>query len=598
MSSLRLPAREIEAIYSKLFTLPVTQIIVCLTAISGLFLSIILDVSLNLAITVHSAIFFVIILVASLLSSLITTKLTKVPENKIFDLRRSLGLSMITNSLMIVLFPLLWAISFPFGLEWIDILLICLSAALALRLVVIYGLSNARKHLIALTASSHSLFIFVAILFILGQGLYVLVKFLAALLIFGLLLYDFIRSVSTKIGATDSISLFRGFAIDWILNDPDPLERELKKIAEEKDINIATVFFRSLRSKNPKAFVIIPSIHPGPFRNVGSSNLPYILGSTLEKKIKAPTLVFHGPCTHELDMVAHEEVEELANQLLEKLNGEFIRKAPPPQLDVRNGFEIIVLRLNQIFLSLISQLNGDVEDISLDVNERLNLIHKGDPIMIVDLHNSVDKGGVPIYADDPRADILIRGILKIISDFSELTSQRVMIGVSKRRNIAISLSEGLGPDGISVIILLIGQRPLVLVLFDSNNLVRGLGEKIREEIRIFLRNRFKNPIVAVATTDTHSTSAITADVGYNPLGKLTPHKKILKLTLECVKEALTNIEEVEFNSRLITLRVRVLGRNSELLKFMVKRSYEVMKNSLKYKVPSAIILSMILLAFL
>ena len=68
----------------------------------------------------------------------------------------------------------------------------------------------------------------------------------------------------------------------WLEDETTYIENLFDDLGENKDLDIGVVNF--IGKKNRNAF-IIPSIHPGPFRKVGSSNLPFILSSELEKNI-------------------------------------------------------------------------------------------------------------------------------------------------------------------------------------------------------------------------------------------------------------------------------------------------------------------------
>ena len=65
-----------------------------------------------------------------------------------------------------------------------------------------------------------------------------------------------------------------------------PLEKFLEDMGQDKDIEVRLLKFDSSK---PKAAIIVPLVHPGPFKNIGSSLLPSLLKHGFEKEYGCDT---------------------------------------------------------------------------------------------------------------------------------------------------------------------------------------------------------------------------------------------------------------------------------------------------------------------
>ncbi len=92
------------------------------------------------------------------------------------------------------------------------------------------------------------------------------------------------------------LRFFYGFLLDWIENKSDVLEENFEKIGETTSLPVLTLLFKA--SENPNSILVVPNIHPGPFKTVGSSEMPSIIAKMITEKTGAIASVAHGPSTH------------------------------------------------------------------------------------------------------------------------------------------------------------------------------------------------------------------------------------------------------------------------------------------------------------
>jgi hypothetical protein len=62
-----------------------------------------------------------------------------------------------------------------------------------------------------------------------------------------------------------------------------PLESYFEALGSSTEVSTAILAFRA--KEHFKTFMVVPAIHPGPFRNLGSSNLPNLIQKSLEENL-------------------------------------------------------------------------------------------------------------------------------------------------------------------------------------------------------------------------------------------------------------------------------------------------------------------------
>ena len=75
--------------------------------------------------------------------------------------------------------------------------------------------------------------------------------------------------------------------LNWVAALNEPLEELFEKTGENADIEVN---FLKFDASKPKAAIIVPLVHPGPFKNIGSSLLPSLLKQRFRKRIRVPSL--------------------------------------------------------------------------------------------------------------------------------------------------------------------------------------------------------------------------------------------------------------------------------------------------------------------
>ena len=586
---------SVEHVYSRLFTLPSFRMVVFLAILSSVLLSIpyCLLLRINLKLALLLSLSFILM---SFLSSLMSNLLSKRdPQMKILDLRRILALVFFSNLLSLILLIITVSLHYITPLlDMEEVIIFSLLTPLSMRLVVFYGLSQLNLSTVFLSSFFHPLFLILPFIFLGFLTVSGLLKFVFLTLIFFLLFLFFLKRIRTKLGKTDTIKLFKGFAANWILGSSNILESELKKIAETVDLPI-TIIQALDESNRVKGSVIISPIHPGPFRNIGSSNISYELIDSLSSYTNSPVVLLHGATTHEYDLVSQDDVDKVKKAIKKSIQmGKIIKNCSRPSNVISDNCSVTSIKLEDLIISLVSQTNGESEDISFEIEKELNEQYKGgERIIIVDLHNSFSEKGTPVYPGEKRAYMIIKAILDSIkvldkevypvsAGFSHKSLQECTIDTIKRE---------LGPGGISCLSLEIGGEILIILSFDSNNMVRELSTFLAKRIREVLSGKYNRVYTAIATTDTHYLVATFKETGYYPLGSVTKHEIIANIAEDLVKESIRNMSRVRF--RLISIIVRdlnILGSKYHVLKSVIGDSYARLKRFITIDVPIILLL--------
>ncbi len=113
------------------------------------------------------------------------------------------------------------------------------------------------------------------------------------------------------------MSLFRAFLLNWVAGLTAPFEEFLEEMGEKEDVEVDLLKFDS---SQPKAAILVPNVHPGPFKNMGSSLLPSLLKREYEQAFGGNACVPLGILGHELDLVSQKQNQKLINHVTASAN--------------------------------------------------------------------------------------------------------------------------------------------------------------------------------------------------------------------------------------------------------------------------------------
>jgi putative membrane protein len=329
--------------------------------------------------------------------------------------------------------------------------------------------------------------------------------------------------------------LLRAFGHDFLASNPEPLEEILTKIATFQDIPVEIIIFRD--DAGPVACGVIQYVHPGPFRDIGSSDLPSVIIEHIKEKHRIPAFVMHGTCTHQQNLTTKEDYPVVLaeiDRLIEET--EVHELISGPHWSDGGKFKVWSLFVGNDVLTISTSAPDFTDDISLDVGYDLaNMIRERLPqvggVAVVDAHNCIDDSAVSVNQGDPEAGEYVGTVSGAV--FSTINNDRtkVQLGMHQLLPNDISPSEGMGPGGVIAIALNLGEREMALISIDGNNMEPGF----REQAQSLLKAQGFDDAELI-TTDTHVVNAISlSSRGYPPIGRNKPNETLEHIVTASMK---------------------------------------------------------------
>jgi putative membrane protein len=584
--------------YTALFTLPPYRKLLLLLALicicGGLVSSTILFRSsegLVNGLFLGLSLFSVNVIVDYTVSTLILKR------DPIYGLKRTTALSLFGWGLWFFLI----LVGVPFGLLWgIRLCLLGFSAAMILRLIVLF--SSSSKSYERLLASSILQPFSCVIPFLISwrtpdYTLMSLVFFFIFSLTISLISSQLFIYVLNRIGVQTlgikAISLFKAFLLNWIVDLNAPLEEFLEKLGEDQDVEVSSIEFSSSK---PKAAIIVPSIHPGPFKNIGSSFLPSMLKTALEKKQNCVVCVPHGLLGHEFDLASQNQDQKVIDQVTALAGFEVSEATATVFVKVSNGLATACCQVfgNLAFLSF-SLAPRTTEDLPQDLGLFVRQEARKNGLtccVVVNAHNSIDGNTNTQEALEDLKNAATVCLRKAVS----LKQLPFEVGAATVIPKDFGLREGMGPSGITAITVKAGQQKAAYVVIDGNNMISGLREKILSAVRSLGVDEGE-----VFTTDTHSVSALVlTERGYHPIGEAIDNEKLIQYIKEATFSSLSDMESVKAGCRTLTIPdVKVIGEEKlETLCLLIDRALKKAKRVVFPIFATSGLLLMLILMFL
>lgn len=368
------------------------------------------------------------------------------------------------------------------------------------------------------------------------------------------------------------LNLFRAFILAWAENKSELLEKEITLMGEARDLEVNVLVFRDVESR-AIAGLVVPYIHPGPFRNVGSSSMPHALSERLKARLGCEVLVSHGVSTHELDLTSGGDLEKTIQAVLSNLS---------PEVQVETVSDVVWARKNnaqascQIFgyialitLTLSPKSYDDLpEELREKISEAVDAMNM--KAVIIDSHNSIDVDD-EITSED--IEDLYQAAIEASSKARGLPQSKFSIGVQRIIPTEWGLKEGMGPGGVSALTIKSEKGgTFTYVILDGNNMISGLREDLR-----MLKSKLPTDL-EVLTSDTHLVNAIGVTTrGYHPIGEKTDERKITEYVTLVVEASLSGLVEckVTFHQTVIP-GLTILGRRGlHLISNVIKSSFNL-----------------------
>jgi len=503
-------------------------------------------------------------------------------RDPIFVLRRTVGLSLFCWILWLffIILGVVFGAVFHNLSWWINLCLLGFSAVLTLRADVFLSISST-GFMRRIAASLLQPFSCVVPFMVFWAGLdsAILLQVLPFLVISPIagcasafLFVFLIDRAGRRTYGIPSMSIFKAFMLNWVVGLTGPFEGFLEKLGEDADVEVS---FLKFDSSKPKAAIIVPLVHPGPFKNIGSSLLPSMLKREFEKKFGCDACVPLGILGHELDLASQTQNHKIINRIITSAKFAASADKATPFVKVTDGFVTASCQVfgNTAFLSFTlapkttEDLPQELGRIVREEAEKNGL----DCAIVVNAHNSIDDTVDMEETLSTLRSVASNCLKKVVS----LSSKPFEVGASTVFPKEFSLKDGMGPGGITAIVVKVAEQKSAYVVIDGNNMISGLREEILSALTSIGFHESE-----VFTTDTHAVSAvILGRRGYHPVGEVMNHETLIGYIKEAAKAAVAKLESCKAGCKSVVVpKVRVIGKaRLESLSMLVDKALQKAK---------------------
>jgi len=411
-----------------------------------------------------------------------------------------------------------------------------------------------RAVILAATSQSNYLRSFPAavvhpVLGLLGLAVFVpttLGDWLTAVLVFGIFL-------STAIGFTEIAKrpLQKAFGINGLrlmrytldhlteLGDEgrEEVEAFFTSISVPARVRIGTVTFRFHGGR--RAAFVAPMVHPGPMGYICGSDLPTKLRTRLAD-LASTVLVAHGPTTHDENPANLREVDKVAACARELVGGTVYAPLATPMVRVVHGKANVCAQLfgdrALVVASLAPNPTDDIDSaIGFAAGQEARLAGAQDAVF-VDAHNCMEIGSGLTHFGTAAGHEIIAAAREAIAKALAAPRGPPKVGIAARREFGTP-QQGIGAEGIQALVTEVAGHRTALVLFDGNNMIPGLRDKVRERLASLVED------VEVLTTDNHSVNVTMG--GFNPVGLQFDQATLVDLAEAAMGDAIAALEPAE-----------------------------------------------------
>ena len=185
-----------------------------------------------------------------------------------------------------------------------------------------------------------------------------------------------------------TFALLQAFLSAWTENKVDRIELILLSKSKDECVDTHIIKFTN---KHQELYWVLPNIHPGPFKEIGGSNLPYQIYNHFSQK----AVVFHSASDHSLNIPSKGEVIKYLKSLSNTKNRVNYgnRCSIPIQVNHKKATATGIIFDNTPILILSFAPYG-MEDIPEEISKELETYSKNEGfkrLFIIDSHNDMGK---------------------------------------------------------------------------------------------------------------------------------------------------------------------------------------------------------------
>ena len=489
--------------------------------------------------------------------------LSKTPVNKISKILHVSAFSNLLWLLILILGYLVFII-FQKDVPPKPHLLEGMMLAIGLRIGIFTSVFGANLLQAIKTAIIQPIFFFVLII---PSSLVIEIFFDVVAISFGLILiglgigWTVLADRAGRPNVQSTFALLQAFLSAWTENKVENIEKIL--LSKSKNELVDTHIIKFTNNKHHNLYWVLPNIHPGPFKEIGGSNLPYQIYNHFSQK----AVVFHSASDHSLNIPSKGEVIEYLKSLsnTQKTLDYGNTCSIPIQIKNKKATVTGIIFGNTPILMLSFAPSG-MEDIPEEISKELETYSKKEGfkrLFIIDSHNAMGKK----IGKSENEELLGAGktCLKILKKSPQYGFKIAQSNTNEIKN-HILFGEDIGKSGLSIILIDVNKDDddnnsnnniqYVIGWADSNNMKSGL----REYIIKYLEQKGIR-MLEICSSDTHEKSGFRTSEGYYPFGHITKFETIAEYYNKLIQIAYKKLAVYGYEVLHIVSTVKVMGTN-------------------------------------
>jgi putative membrane protein len=358
-----------------------------------------------------------------------------------------------------------------------------------------------------------------------------------------------------------TFNLLQAFLSAWTEQKGDKMEEIMESKAKNKHIKSDVLKFVSVARSDRNISVVIPGVHPGPFKPIGGSNLPY----ELLRFFETGAIVVHGASDHSLNIPSKNQLEKYLSSFNRAKVTDTATTCTQAFQTKKERFVVTGIAFGEVVVIVLSTSSGGMEDVPAEVSSSLQEHARClgfSKALVVDSHNAM---GGPLSSEERQTLSLcakeslykIRGAQQYhfgIGYSTSLYSEKISDKVNETRS-QTNAEEDIGQGGMAVLAIKVNHQKYAIGWADSNN----VDNNIRNEILTQLGPRGLN-MLEICTSDTHYTSGKRTKEGYYPLGSITHVKELTDQFKMLTLDAFNDIKECTMSLLSVNSEIKVMGK--------------------------------------
>ncbi len=287
--------------------------------------------------------------------------------------------------------------------------------------------------------------------------------------------------------------------------------------------------------KGKDILLVVPSVHPGPYGHLGGSDLPSKLAAELED-LGSVVIVPKGPSTHDQNPATSNECVRIAGWVRGAVPSVELQAGASRFVRVTEGKASVCCQVfdgKALLLASLAPNPTDDIDFATGFSATKAAIESGvEDALFIDAHNCLQQGSGAVYFGSKECFSVLEATRKAVKAALVSMSDSFKAGAGSNRDL-VDPERGLGPNGIQAILVEVDGQRTAYVLFDGNNMVPGLREKLLGGIKDLVDE------AEVMTTDNHIVNNTLP--GYNPVGWRMDHDALVRAARVAVEKSVESL---------------------------------------------------------